>query len=176
MAIHRLFDGLTETFRALIERASACQGSLEARPADGGWTAREVLEHVALTDRYLLILVDKIAVRTRSRLARGDTWPAHPPRFDHIQGLATRARRWDAPEHMLPSGSVDAAEVARQLASDRDRCVALLREFPHGEGTLHRIRMSMVDPDDDRLDLYQYLEIVRLHALRHVAQIERARD
>lgn len=75
---------------------------------------------------------------------------------------------------MVPTGDVEPADAARTLGEDLARATALLDEFPRGEGTLHRIRMSMVDGDDDRLDLYQYLEIVRLHAARHVAQVERA--
>ncbi|MDB5234230.1 MAG: hypothetical protein JWR44_1223, partial [Hymenobacter sp.] len=33
------------------------------RPARGGWTIDEILEHVALTNHYLLILIEKGAAK-----------------------------------------------------------------------------------------------------------------
>lgn len=173
-AVARLRAGLQQALGALVGAAGGDAEALSRRPADGGWSAREVLEHVALTDHFLLILVDKIADRTRRRLERGDPWPDAPPRLEHLQGLASADREWDAPEHMVPTGEVEPRDAAQRLEGDLARALALLDELPRGEGTLHRIRMSMVDGDDDRLDLYQYLEIVRLHAARHVAQVERA--
>jgi len=173
-AVERLRGGLGEALGALAAVGRGGGPGLHRRPPGGGWSAREVLEHVALTDHFLLILVEKIAERTRRRLERGDPWPDGPPRFEHLQHLASSERDWEAPGHMVPSGDVEPAEAARTLTEDLRRATALLDEFPRGEGTLHRIRMSMVGGDDDRLDLYQYLEIVRLHAARHVGQVERA--
>lgn len=148
---------------------------LDHRPAPSAWNAREVCEHVALTNRFLLILVEKIAQRSRVRFERGDVPPAAPSPVAHLTELATRDFRWSHPEHMTPRGEHDTgavrAELERQLAAAR----ALLAELPSGEGALHRIRMSVVGGEDDRLDLYQFLAIVALHAERHVRQMERNR-
>lgn len=172
-ATTRLAAGLDAVFGALAERAGRAGGDLARRPAGGAWSGAEVLEHVALTNHFLLILVDKIAARCRARVARGEVWPAHPPAFEILRGLASRETSWDAPAHMLPTGAVAPAEAARRLADQGRRCAALLEELAFGEGTLHRIRMSMVGGEDDRLDLYQFLELLRLHAERHVAQVDR---
>lgn len=151
---------------------------LDFRPEPGAWTAREVCEHVALTNRYLLILVDKIAARSRARRARGDDPPPDPSPVAHLTELATRDFRWSHPEHMTPRGEHGPDEVRAELGQQRERCRALLAELPAGEGALHRIRMSVVGAagdGDDRLDLYQFLEIVALHAERHLRQLERGR-
>lgn len=173
-ALTRLRAGLGHAFDELLARVEVGAERLDRRPPDGGWTPREVLEHVTLTDRYLLILADKIAAKARLRAARGASWPAHPPRFEHLERLAGRALAWEAPAHMRPSGNVPASELRARLAADRAHALALLDGAPGGVATLHRIRMSVVGGDDDRLDLYQFLEVLRLHARRHVAQIERA--
>ena len=76
---------------------------------------------------------------------------------------------------MRPTGLADGREVARTIESQRDRALALLAEFPRGEGTLHKIRMSVVQ-GDDRLDLYQYVHVLALHAERHVRQLRERRD
>lgn len=162
---------LARTFGALLEACEFEPDALARRPREDAWSGLEVLEHVALTDRFLLLLVDKIADRCRRRVARGLAWPAAPARFAPILPLTSREFAWAAPDHMVPTGRLSPAACAVRLAADRDRCRALLAEFPAGEGTLHRIRMSVVD---ERLDLYQYLALIALHARRHLAQLERA--
>jgi hypothetical protein len=47
--------------------------------------------------------------------------------------------------------------------------------MPGGQGSLHRIRMSVVG-DDDRLDLYQFLAVLALHLERHAAQARRTQE
>jgi DinB superfamily len=175
-ALPVLRAGLAGAFDELLARIDGGEERLDRRPPGGGWTPREVLEHVTRTDRFLLILADKIAAKSRLRAARGAAWPAHPPRFEHLAGLAGRELAWDAPQHMRPRGDVPATELRARLAADRAHALALLDGSPGGIATLHRIRMSVVGGADDRLDLYQFLEVVRLHALRHGAQIERALD
>lgn len=174
-AIAALAAELERTFGALIERCRADATALSRRSdsasTSGPWSGLEVLEHVALTDRFLLLLADKIADRCRRRLARGLPWPTSVARFELLLPLTDRAFTWTAPAHMRPTGGVTPTACGEALARDLGRCRALLAEFPAGEGTLHRIRMSVVD---ERLDLYQYLALVALHARRHLGQLERA--
>jgi hypothetical protein len=146
---------------------------LDFRPEPSAWTVREVCEHVALTNRFLLILVEKIATRSRSRSERGDAPPPLPSPIASLTELASRDFRWKHPEHMTPTGTVPLGDVRSELDAQRERARALIQSFPAGEGALHRIRMSVVGGEDDRLDLYQFLEIVVLHADRHVRQMER---
>ena len=173
-AIAALRAGLTDAFDALRARTECAEDGLRHRSEPGVWTALETLEHVHLTDRYLLVLVEKLARKSRSRAARGQAWPVHGPHFEHLGHIAGRELQWRAPEHMVPTGAVSAAAVREALRQDWARALNLLDTTPAGMGTLHRIRMSVVGGDDDRLDLYQYLEVVRLHAVRHIDQIDRA--
>lgn len=172
-AIAALHERIESVFDALLERARLDEARLRRAPEGGGWSGIEVLEHVALTDRFLLVLADKIARKSLSRAARGDAWPASAPSFAHLEHIAGRELEWRAPEHMRPTGAVELETIARTLESDRERAFALLEQCPDGVGTLHRIRMSVVGGEDDRLELYQYLEVLRLHAERHVRQLDR---
>ncbi len=172
-AIAALRGRIESVFEALLERAQLDEARLRRAPEGGSWTGIEVLEHVALTDRFLLVLADKIARKSLARAARGDAWPASAPSFAHLEHIAGRELEWRAPEHTRPAGAVELETIARTLESDRARAFALLEQCPDGVGTLHRIRMSVVGGEDDRLELYQYLEVVRLHAERHVRQIDR---
>lgn len=169
-AISTIRSSVSSTLVGLAEAAELPAELLDRRPREGGWSAAEVLEHVCLTDHYLLLLLDKIADRSRRRLERGLPWPAHEPRFSHLLEAARPTFRWEAPDHMVPGGAWTPEESARRLLEDRARCLSLLDEFPEGEGTLHGITMSVVG---GRLDLYQYLLLLALHAHRHLEQLRR---
>ena len=171
-ALHVRRASLSETFELCRQFATPGEPLWSTRPAPDAWSVREILEHVTLTDHFLLILVEKLAARCRKRLARGDEVPAEPSDVTHLERIARREFTWQHPEHMTPTGELEPASLDRQLCADRDRCLALLDEFPDGGGALHTIRMSVVDA---RLDLYQFLAVIDLHARRHVRQLERNR-
>jgi len=171
-SIRALSASLDAHFAAL-EPWLACEESLwRARPAEGAWSVAEVLEHVALCNRYLLLLLEKLRRRALRRLAAGAPLPSAASDFALLDKLSQREFRWTCPQHMTPTGTAAREALARELAGQRERCLALLRELPHGEGALYSLRMSVVDA---RLDLYQYLRLVDLHLQRHLRQMERAR-
>lgn len=169
-----LRERLERTFAALERELDAPEEVLARRPGPGSWSPSEVLEHVALTSHYLLLLAEKIGAKSRARLARGEPWPTAPPRHEHVAAVATDRRAWAHPEHMTPTGDVSAARLDAELRERRARALALLDEMPAGEGTLHGIRVSVLG--DERQDLYQLLDFVGRHAERHLAQIARARQ
>lgn len=174
--INALRDRLSSTFEPLIGLARSDAPWLEARPEPEGWTGAEVLEHVVLTDHFLLRLVHKIGDKAAMRAARGDAWPTAPPEFDHLEAIAAREHSWPHPEHMTPTGTLGLDEIARRLGEDLAVARDWLDRQPSGEGTLHRIRMSVVGDagaEDDRLHLYHFLAVIELHARRHGAQLAR---
>ena len=162
----RLRSAWSELDRALVDAAAG-------RHVGPGWSPLEIGEHVVLADHYLLLLARKIADKARARTRRGEPPPTSPSRCDALEKLAARDFRWSSPDHMLPTGRLALAEVRARLGEDLARCESLLAEFPAGEGALHRIRMSVVD---ERLDLYQFLCLIALHAERHAAQVRRSSD
>ena len=172
-AVPALEARIAGAFEALCARAVLADASLDFRPRPGAWTPREVLEHVTLTDRFVGILARKIVEKSARRLAAGEPWPRHGPRFEHLEELGARAFRWRHPEHMTPRGGLSRSDLLERLDEDRGQCLALAVALPPGAGTLHAIRMSAL-PGDDRLDLYQYLALLALHAERHARQIDRA--
>jgi len=166
----RLAASLAESFGQLLRWVEVAEDVWRRRAGD--WTVGEICEHVALVDRYLLVLVDKIATKSRRRLEEGRRPDPEPSALAQLDRIAEREQRWDAPAHMLPNGLCTRSELREQLESDRRRCLAHLRELPAGEGTLHRIRFSVVG---EPLDLYQFLRVIDLHARRHLAQLRRAK-
>src|SRR5262245_41673191 len=90
------------------------------RPASGGWSVDEVLEHVTLTNHFLMLTLRKGVAIALRRAAR--TAPAEGE--SDLQRLEVIGRRgsfgWVRPEHMEPTGKPGAEEVRatlrRQLA------------------------------------------------------------
>jgi hypothetical protein len=164
--------------RAHLERgARALEGWLAAeealwaqRPAPQAWSVAEVLEHVTLTQHFLLLLSEKLARRGLARAARGATPPAVPASTAALDALAAREFRWEHPEHMAPTGSATRAELRQRLRDQTARALALLDSVPRGEGALADARMGAIDA---RLDAYGFLHLYALHAERHLAQLER---
>ncbi|MBI5434313.1 MAG: DinB family protein [Planctomycetes bacterium] len=164
---------LDREFAELAGSLAAPDDALRRRPEPDSWSALAVVEHVALTNHFLSLLAAKLVDKGLARSRRGEPTPTEPPSLAHLDTLAARAFRWQHPAHMTPTGSPDPAALRARLAEQHDRLAAWLDSLPHGAGSLHRIRISVVE-GDDRLDFYQLLHFVLLHVARHRAQIARA--
>jgi hypothetical protein len=165
---------LRETFAALERWTCSSARELGRSPGPGRWSLHEILEHVTLANHYLLLLIEKIRARCRRRIASGASWPASPPRTEHLRAIAEERTPWPHPAHMQPRAGLAPELIRERLRAALARCEEVLDEMPEGQGTLHRIRMSRL-AEDDRLELYQYVDFLGRHAQRHLAQIEDTR-
>jgi hypothetical protein len=144
------------------------------RPADGGWTADEILEHVGLTSHFLLILIDKGARKALELAPKHELPSAIEPYSIDSAALEEIGRRgtfrWVRPEHMEPSGRADLEVVRNQLREQFDRCRRHLEAMPNGEGALYKTTMTVNALG--KLDVYEYIYFVAKHAERHLAQLD----
>ncbi len=162
-------------FDALDER---CRWPAEVRAqrSPGGWSIDEILEHVALTDHFVLLLIEKGA---RKALARGSAGaaPADPARyverFHVIDRVGEPAFAWTRPDHMQPTGGVPWEEVRDKLRAQRAQALDTLDSLGQGQGSLHTTRLA-VGPIEVA-DVYEFIYFLAVHAARHAAQIDRVR-
>ncbi len=70
---------------------------------------------------------------------------------------------------MVPTGTRPSDEVLSLMREQVRECLDILGRLGGGEGSLHRVRMSV--NDCGRLDVYQWLQFLALHARRHLAQL-----
>ncbi len=165
--------------RVFAEKDSCCTMEAPAgafRPRAGGWSCAEILEHVALTNHYLLLSIDKSskrALRKASSQAEGEDPGRYQERFGLIELTGRPTFVWHRPEHMQPSGKKPVEEVRRELSSQRVQCLKLLEQLPAGKGARHKVRLSVGDIGS--ADVYEYLYFLAVHAGRHLHQIERVR-
>jgi hypothetical protein len=148
---------------------------LHYEPKDGGWTSLKVLEHITLTSHFLLIIIDKASQKSIQRAAftpipqDWDTYELLPKSLEDIG--VNRSFSWVRPEHMEPSGKVDLAEIRARMMEQFDRCQQHLLALKNGEGRLCKTTMSV--NAIGKLDVYQYIYFLVLHAKRHLTKLER---
>jgi hypothetical protein len=164
---------IEEVFSQLDRWCQCPPEYLAVVPKDVGWSIRLIIEHVGIVNRYLLMTLGKGVEKAARRAARGVPIPdgesdltifgdiADPDSFD-----------WQPPLHMVPTGALPVEEVRSVLARQRRECLQLLEKMENGEGFLHTVSMSVRNLG--RLDLYQWLWFLLMHARRHLAQMDRA--
>ncbi len=140
------------------------------RPPNGGWTIDEVLEHVTLTNHYLLLVIRKSTGKALARAARRGAVTEGESDLRLLEPIGQRGSfPWTRPDHMVPTGERPLGEVRSLMREQVRECLDLLGRLGGGEGSLHRVRMSV--NECGRLDVYQWLQFLALHARRHLTQM-----
>lgn len=145
------------------------------KPSSGGWSVNEVLEHVMLTNHYLLVLIKKgreKALRKVTTLSSSAIVPenyslSNPALLEIAQ---PKAFAWQRPEHHQPTGLRPMHEIRREIRNQLNECLFTLELLPNGEGVLHQTTMSVNNLG--KLDVYQYVYFLSLHAQRHLHQMK----
>ena len=147
------------------------------KPENGGWSIIEILEHVALTNQYLMILIDKGIKKSLNKLETADLdEEVRESKFDKDRldevGIH-KSFNWIRPEHMEPTGNIDELELRAKLIGQFTACQENIDRVPNGEGVLHLIKMSVNDLG--KITVYEYLYFLGKHAERHIQQMEKVR-
>ncbi len=145
-------------------------------PFPGAWSINEVLEHIMLTNHYLLIIIDNgrtKALRNSQSLTLPIAFPAdYSLGSERMSEIADpEAFPWQRPDHHQPTGRVGLYEIRREIRNQLNKCLITLDYLPNGEGILHKTTMSVNQLG--KLDVYQYLFFLALHAQRHLRQMEK---
>ncbi|RYY95595.1 MAG: DinB family protein [Chitinophagaceae bacterium] len=175
--IHGIIEEIREALTGAFSRIDAWFDRPESerryKPA-GGWSIDAVLEHVALTNHFLLILVDKGGRKALEAAQKTQLSEALADYRFHRDALLEVGRHgafeWIRPEHMEPKGKKP-AEVRAELHEQLERSLAWLERLPNGEGALHKTTMSVNALG--KIDVYEYLYFIAQHARRHETQLGR---
>jgi len=170
--VRRVSDELDSAFGALDRCFELGEDALAYGPRDGGWSIAAILEHVTLTDHFLLLLIRKGRDKALRRAAAGVPIRATRSDLDALAAIGhPDAFPWLRPDHMVPTGGLSSDDIRIRLHTQHQEALAILRSLPHGEGSLHLVRMSVRDLG--KLDLYQWLAFLALHARRHHIEAQR---
>ncbi|MGF1581606.1 MAG: DinB family protein [Gemmataceae bacterium] len=144
---------------------------LTFRPNSGNWSISQVLEHVTLTNHYLMLTLGKYVAKAVKRASEGEEIPLAESDLDCVNIIGERGSfEWIRPEHMEPSPDPNLVQTRQRLQEQLAACLSLLSQLANGEGALCSIQMSVNDLG--RIDLYQWLYFLAQHARRHLQQME----
>ena len=142
----------------------------QRQPASGRWSVNAILEHVSLTNHYLLLTLRKWAAIADERVVRGNAIPDETSDLDRLLVIGERGSfGWERPEHMEPTGERTAVEVRAKLREQLAECLTILDRMADGRGALCRVTMTVNDLG--KIDLYQWLFFLAQHARRHLSQL-----
>lgn len=172
--INRIRFDITNSFALLDKWFDQDARLLHYTPAGGGWAAAQILEHVMLTNHYLLILIEKGCAKA---LKNAETMKVEfngnmesLSRQELLDIGVPKSFRWERPEHMKPQGNVALPEIRLTIKTQRDLCLHCLDRLRNGEGLLYETTMTVNNLG--KLNVYEYIEFLTLHMVRHIKQLE----
>lgn len=148
---------------------------LDFIPQNGGWTIRQIIEHVSLTNHYLLILIRKGANKAIEKARKTDfdeLLVNYNLDLEKLNAIGKhKSFEWNRPEHMEPTNAVTLDEVNDRLNNQLQECLVCLDRMPNGEGVLYKTTMSVNDLG--KIDVYHYIVFLVQHIKRHITQMEK---
>ncbi len=141
------------------------------------WNLHQILEHVSLTNHYLLKLILKGSEKAIRKGNQRDLekeligYDFNTPDLEAIGDPHTF--RWQSPVHMLPVG-IPVAEISNRFRIQQQSLMQILEKLKNGEGILQKTTMSVYQLG--KLDVYQYIHFLLLHARRHIEQMEKLKN
>ncbi|MBL1223467.1 DinB family protein [Chryseobacterium sp. L7] len=148
--------------------------TLDHKPSNGGWTVQQILEHIYLTNFYLLILIEKGSKKAmRNHLELDLDSEIKNYSFDHekFEKVGKHgAFEWIRPEHMEPKGVLNLNEIRNLMAQQYHQCSDYLNLMKNGEGLLCKTTMTVNDLG--KINVYEYIYFLSLHSQRHLTQMK----
>lgn len=141
-----------------------------ARPGPDRWSPVDIVEHLSLVEaRFSAVVGAKIAEALNAGLGpEREPRESLPERVRTV--LADRTGKRTAPEAAIPSGAMDEymAWAAADKAREGFRAAVLSADGRALSGVIHE------HPFFGPLNVYQWVELIAAHEMRHVAQVREA--
>jgi len=166
------------TFNEVMKWFNADEKLLHYKPKDGGWSIAEILEHISLTNFYLLILIRKGSLRALEN-SRDNSYKSFLETYefdwDKMQLIGMPdAFNWSHPEHMEPQNKTALGDVRRTIKHQLTQSLFYLDELKNGEGIMHKSATSVAGIG--KIDVYHHVYFLVQHAKRHLLQIKAAKE
>jgi uncharacterized damage-inducible protein DinB len=164
-SIADVFAANEEVRRRLVARVEGLsEEQREARGADGGWSAADIIEHLSLTERRITRALEGMLPREAGGGGKASNFT--PFSLDTYIERAN-AQKFEAPEYIRPRG-VPFDESLAHLEESRAALEGLRPRFDEADLTA-----QFPHPAFGPLNLAQWLAFVGVHEERHLRQLER---
>jgi DinB family protein len=148
------------------------------QPDGGGWNIRQILEHISLTNHFLLILIRKAtakAIGQAKKVDMSNLLMNYDLDWDKLNQIGIhQSFNWNRPEHMEPTGTVALCDVKSKLHRQKNEALFYLDQLRSGEGILYKTMMTVNNLG--KIDVYHYIYFLVQHAKRHIGQMDKIRN
>lgn len=167
--IQELLDYLAVHSHGLREAVASVPAHLrETKPADGGWSVAEVIEHLSLIEKRVALLLSKHVAGARASGVGPDTETSSVvATFENPSRVVDRSAKIVSPEPVRPSGALDAESGEEALEQSRAAIVMAL----HDANGVSLEGLVQAHPVFGPLNMYHWIVATALHEDRHAAQI-----
>ena len=173
--INVIKDDLNQTFDEVFSWFNVGNSLLQFSPNNKGWNIGKILEHIFLTNHYLLILIRKGAEKAIAESRKHDfaeQLQNYDLDWERMKAIGNhKSFEWSRPEHMEPRGRMSMDDIQSKLQSQLNECLTYLHQMQHGEGALYKTMMTVNGLG--KIDVYHYIYFLVQHARRHLAQMEK---
>lgn len=169
-SVAEIFDSIDETRGRLGQRLDGLSTAQENfRPAQGGWSIAEIVEHLAILESRLLGLLTMMVSKAEKAGLQRNAEEAHfnPVSLEQITERSLK-EKYTAPETAQPQGGVSIQDSLERLRQSRAGLRALQPRFEATDLSSARYPHPAFGP----LDAYQWLLMIGVHEDRHLRQIE----
>lgn len=173
--INTIRNKLIESFSEIDKWLMIESDLVNYRPKNGSWTINEIIEHVSMTNYFLLILIEKgfrKALKNNNGLVLDDELKSYQFLNQNLEEIGKHESfSWIRPEHMEPKGDISLFEIKSKLDFQLSQCLEYLGKMPNGEGVLYKTTMTVNTLG--KIDVYQYIYFLAMHIQRHLEQIQK---
>ena len=149
-------DGVVAATKGLSE------AQLKYKSAPDRWSVADTLEHIAVSEDFLLANVKNNVMKAPAGPADRDT-----AKIDAsvLAVIPDRSRKAQAPPELVPKGRWTPSEALDHFLKSRAETIAFLQATPD-------LRQHVTDsPLGQKLDAYEWLLFIGAHSERHTKQI-----
>jgi uncharacterized damage-inducible protein DinB len=163
--VFQQLDDARLALRAAVD--SVPSGARSIRPGEDRWSVNEILEHLSLVERRFTGLIAMRIAEAESAGLEAEGAARDPFPANLRQLFADRANRRTAPEAVHPTRNLSDAEAWAAVEAAR----ATLRETVTAADGKALSRVKHAHPVFGTLDVYQLVELIASHEIRHSKQI-----
>jgi hypothetical protein len=176
--INKIENELREVFEQINNWFTANENQLNFQPYNNGWSIKKVLEHITITNHFLLILIKKGTLKALAKADHvdySDLLNNYDLDWNKLRAVGEHGSfYWNRPDHMEPTGLLDINEIQNKLQQQLSECLDCLDQLKNGEGILYKTTMSVNDLG--KIDVYHYILFLAQHAKRHIMQMEKTKN
>jgi hypothetical protein len=176
--IDRIKEELINTFDDVDRWFEIDENLSGYKPLNGGWSIKEILEHISLTNHFLLILIKK-GTKKAVELSAMENFSGALVNYDldwhRLKTIGEHnSFEWNRPAHMEPTGKESMDVVRKGLKDQLKECLDCLQQLTNGEGVLYKTTMTVNGLG--KIDVYHYLFFLAQHAKRHLMQMRKIKN